>query len=314
MLSPLTRSFSSANPSRTQLPDLLLLCKKGKLRHGTAASQRGCNPQPSPKAKDTAPPAIFPCFLAVQSRATRFVPSPSHPQVLLARGIPRGFLASGSPGVGGHRRGQRELCCLWCTRQPVALKGSQEPLITYSNSVHHFFALRNMCAGSKSGGGHGPASTSRRSRLPPAPRQHPGLPACPPAWILPLLPVLSIPRCWQWGAGAAQVSPMQGRERGSDPAPVPKGRRWAWKWLAHFGWKNSFSVLEKGWEFGAKLCECTAPSPKHDHFSLVLPVFPFPIFLSLLSVLFFFILPRLKEGERWEAEGSGVVFTFLATH
>lgn len=223
MLSPLTRSFSSANPSRTQLPDLLLLCKKGKLRHGTAASQRGCNPQPSPKAKDTAPPAIFPCFLAVQSRATSFVPSPSHPQVLLARGIPRGFLASGSPGVGGHRRGQRELCCLWCTRQPVALKGSQEPLITYSNSVHHFFALRNMCAGSKSGGGHGPASTSRRSRLPPAPRQHLGLPACPPGTDPAPAPRAEHPSVLAAGCGSCPGEPHAGQGAWLRSSPGPHG-------------------------------------------------------------------------------------------
>lgn len=52
--------------------------------------------------------------------------------------------------AGLRRRGRRERCRTPGRQQPVALKGSQEPLTTYSNSVHHFFALRKRRAGSKS--------------------------------------------------------------------------------------------------------------------------------------------------------------------
>lgn len=44
--------------------------------------------------------------------------------------------------------------------QPVALTGSQEPLITYSNSVHHYFALCNTCAAPRAVGCQHVPSTS----------------------------------------------------------------------------------------------------------------------------------------------------------
>lgn len=108
---------------------------------------RGC-------ARDAAAPATFPptspfrAQLRSGAASPRGCLDPPSPGGCSPGETPRGFLAEGSgvtpAGAGGSdaRSPGRQ--------QPVALKGSQEPLITYSNSVHHFFALRKRRAGSKS--------------------------------------------------------------------------------------------------------------------------------------------------------------------
>lgn len=61
---------------------------------------------------------------------------------------PQGGGAAVGRGVTGTRwRGGG--CRTPGTLQPVALTRGREPLITYSNSVHHFCALRKRRAGSK---------------------------------------------------------------------------------------------------------------------------------------------------------------------
>lgn len=96
--------------------------------------------------------------------------------------IPNSGRPSSSPrglsGLGGAVRD---------TKQPVALTESQEPLITYSNSVHHCFALRNTCAAPRAVGcQHIPSHPP-----PPAPSARTG----PCKWWSPrALPGTAVPR------------------------------------------------------------------------------------------------------------------------